>query len=138
MAMSINVSLLADGQRACLERPMQFVDRDEGGYRIHAEATCGGPGDGYVAKVVISRSCGTGVAQETFRDEALAGGYRWPTAAAALCFALGKGRTLIAMQMLEEHEPTPSRRLASPSPLADTEPAREPAGGCSPQRRRQP
>ena len=95
-AMSMNHTIIAGGQWVSPERAMQFVDRDEGGYRIHAEATDGLLGDGYVAKVVISRIGGTGIPQETFRDNALAGGYRWPTAAAALCFALGKGRTFIA------------------------------------------
>jgi hypothetical protein len=93
--MSMNLSILAGGQRASPQDSMQFVDREEGGYRIHAEATGGELGDGYVAKVVISRIGGTGVPQEAFRDDALAGGYRWPTAAAALCFAIGKGRTRI-------------------------------------------
>jgi len=77
---------------------MQFAERDEGGYRIHAEATGGELGDGYVATVVISRIRGTGAPQEAFRNEALAGGYRWPSSAAALCYALGKGREMVASE----------------------------------------
>ena len=75
---------------------MQFAERDEGDYRIRAHA-CGEIGDGYVAAVVVSRVRGAaGVQQETFRNDALAGGYHWPSPQAALCYAMGKGRALVA------------------------------------------
>ena len=38
----------------------------------------------------------TGPSQEAFRNDALAGGYRWPSSAAALCYAMGKGREIVA------------------------------------------
>jgi len=75
---------------------MQFQERDEGSYRIRAEAIGGECGDGYVAAVVITLISGTGPPQEAFRNEALAGGYRWPSCAAALRYAMGKGDEILA------------------------------------------
>jgi hypothetical protein len=77
---------------------MQYAERDEGDYRIHAQATGGELGDGYVAAVVISRVRGATVPREAFRNEALAGGYHWPSPEAALCYAMGKGRELVASE----------------------------------------
>ena len=77
------------------EQAMQFEERDQDGYRIRAEAIGGECGEGYVAAVVISRIPGAGSPQEAFRDEALAGGYRWPSSAAALRYAMGKGHALL-------------------------------------------
>jgi hypothetical protein len=74
---------------------MQFVERDEGDYRICAEATGGEFGEGYVAAVIIRRVRGGTRPAEAFREETLAGGYRWPSPESAIVYALGKGRELI-------------------------------------------
>ncbi|WP_280154865.1 hypothetical protein [Piscinibacter sp. XHJ-5] len=74
---------------------MQFVERDEGDYRICAEATGGQFGEGYVAAVVIRRVRGDATPAEAFREASLAGGYHWPSPESALVYALGKGRELI-------------------------------------------
>ena len=70
--------------------------RDEGDYRIVAGALGGEFDDGYIAAVVIERVRGSRSAPcEAYRNDALAGGYRWPSAQAAMCYAIGKGRELV-------------------------------------------
>jgi len=77
---------------------MVLDERDEGDYRICAGALGGELGEGYVAAVVICRIRGTGSGpREAFRNEALAGGYRWPSPETALCYAIGKGVEAVRM-----------------------------------------
>jgi len=73
---------------------MQLTEHDDGDYRIYASAL--DDHGGYVAAVVIERMRGRGCPpREAYRDESLAGGYCWPSAQAALRFAMGKGEELI-------------------------------------------
>ncbi|HEX6707842.1 MAG TPA: hypothetical protein VF169_24065 [Albitalea sp.] len=68
----------------------------EGDYRIWAGALGGELGDGYIAAVVIDRVRGLSAGpREAFRDESLAGGYRWPSPQAAVWYAINKGRELV-------------------------------------------
>ena len=67
-----------------------------GDYHIWAGALGGELGDGYIAAVIIDRVRGTSTGpREAFRDEALAGGYRWPSPQAAVWYAINKGRELV-------------------------------------------
>jgi hypothetical protein len=77
---------------------MHSVERDEGDYRICAEANGGEFDEGYVAGVVIRRVRGSVHPAEAFRENTLAGGYRWPSPEAALVYALGKGRELVTVK----------------------------------------
>ncbi len=75
---------------------MQFGERDEGPYRIYAVALEAGEGAGYVAAAVISRRGGTlDDPLEAYRDTNMANGYAWPSADAALAFAIVKARSVI-------------------------------------------
>ena len=72
---------------------MKFDERLDGDYRIYAGALDVLRGDGYIAAVVVSRTCEQHArGREVFRDESLACGHRWPTADEALMFALCKAR----------------------------------------------
>ena len=75
---------------------MNLHERDEGDYRIYTGALESRHGDGYIAAVVVSRVRGTDLGPlEAYRDESLACGRRWPSAAAALACAMSKGREVI-------------------------------------------
>ena len=76
---------------------MNLQERDEGDYRIYTGALEAKHGDGgYIAAVVVSRVRGTDQGPpEAYRDESLACGHRWPSAGAALAYALSKGREVI-------------------------------------------
>jgi hypothetical protein len=74
---------------------MNFVERDEGDFRIYAGAMEARRTDGYQAAVVVHRVRGVDAPVETFRDESLCGGYAWPTVDAALTFALRKATAAI-------------------------------------------
>lgn len=74
---------------------MHFVERDEGDFRIFAGAVEARRTEGYEAAVVVQRVRGVEAPVETFRDEGLCGGYAWPTADAALTFALRKATAAI-------------------------------------------
>lgn len=71
---------------------MHFAEVDAGDYRIYAVAL-ERPPSGYVAAVVVMRVVGE--RGEAFRDEALAGGYGWPTPAEALRFAVNAGHEAV-------------------------------------------
>ena len=78
---------------------MHFSMTDEGDYRIYAGAVCAQPGDGFVAMVVVNRVRGNGAeAPEAYRDEMLAGGYRWPSPEAARLYAVARAREVIRME----------------------------------------
>jgi hypothetical protein len=82
---------------------MIFAQRDEGDYRIYGGAIEAMQGDGYTAAVVVHRVRNFVPAPcEVFRDEALACGHRWASAAGALRYALGKGRDAVT-SAAQEH-----------------------------------
>ncbi len=74
---------------------MQFDERRIGDHRIYAGAIESRNGDGYTAALIVERRCIGQRTRETFRDEHLACGHRWPTPSEALAFALQKGRALV-------------------------------------------
>jgi len=75
---------------------MNLQQRDEGDFRIYTGAVEAPRGDGYIAALVVSRIRGERQGPlEAFRDESLACGYRWPSAGAALAYALSKAREVI-------------------------------------------
>jgi hypothetical protein len=76
---------------------MQFEEQACGDYRIYAGAM--EAQGGYVAAVVVNRMRGLGgPPREAFRDTSMSGGHRWPSATAALSFALKHAQELIAKQ----------------------------------------
>ena len=75
---------------------MIFDERTEGDYRIYAGALEAPRGQGYIAALVVNRIGDAGHKPcEAFRDDSLACGHRWPSAAEALSYALNKARELI-------------------------------------------
>lgn len=72
---------------------MQFEECLVGDYRVYAGAI--EAQGGYVAAVVVNRTRGVAAPQEAFRDTALSGGHRWPSATAALSQALKHARDII-------------------------------------------
>ncbi len=68
---------------------MQFEDRDDGEYRIHAGALELRAGQGFLAAVIVNRTCvGSHGGREVYRDTAVSGGHRWLTSGQALARAL--------------------------------------------------
>ena len=76
---------------------MHFDERKIGDYRVYAGALEGPQGDGYIAALIVHRELG-GAAREILRDESLACGHRWPSADAALAYAMTKGQDVIRKQ----------------------------------------
>jgi hypothetical protein len=76
---------------------MQFDERKIGDYRVYAGALEGPQGDGYIAALIVQREHG-GAAREILRDESLACGHRWPSADAALAYAIAKAQDAIRKQ----------------------------------------
>ena len=75
---------------------MHFDERNIGDYRVYAGALEGPQGDGYIAALVVQKVRGVpGAPQEVMRDESLACGHRWPSADAALAYAIGKAQETI-------------------------------------------
>jgi hypothetical protein len=75
---------------------MHLDERNEGDYRIFAGALEATQGDGYIAAVIVSRWRGRpDTPREAYRDESLACGHRWPTADAALSYAMSRGQQLV-------------------------------------------
>lgn len=72
---------------------MHFAESIEGPWRIYAGALESALGDGYTAAVVVVQRVGAG--RELWRDDSLACGHRWPSAEAALRYALTKARQVI-------------------------------------------
>lgn len=75
---------------------MQFDERTVGDYRIYAGALEAPGGDGYVAAMVVQRI--DGVPREVYRDERVAGGHRWPSADAAIAYAMRLGGAVVRRQ----------------------------------------
>jgi hypothetical protein len=77
---------------------MMYIDeRDEGDYRIYADAVKA-PTGGYRAAAVVTRLRGVPKPIEVFRDENLSGGHAWDDPEDALYFAV---KTSIAI--IREH-----------------------------------
>ncbi|HEY4080235.1 MAG TPA: hypothetical protein VGM81_06035 [Burkholderiaceae bacterium] len=77
---------------------MQFDEVDAGDFRIYAGAIEGPHRFGYIAAVVVMRQTGpkgSGLREETYRDERLAGGFTWATPKEALRFAINAGRDVV-------------------------------------------
>ena len=76
---------------------MHFDERKIGDYRVFTGALEGPRGDGYIAALIVQREQG-GAAREIVRDESLACGHRWPSADAALAYAMSKAHEVIRKQ----------------------------------------
>jgi hypothetical protein len=77
-------------------RTVRFAECKEGDYRIFVGAMEAPGGDGYTAALVVERVLSTGDAKaEAFRDESLACGYRWPSADAAMAYAMNRARDMV-------------------------------------------
>jgi hypothetical protein len=75
---------------------MHFHETTEGDYRIYAGAIEAPARSGYFAAVVVSRTAPPrGGSSEAFRDTSLAAGYCWPSADAALRYALHRGQDVV-------------------------------------------
>ncbi len=78
---------------------MHFDERKIGEYRVYTGALEGPMGDGYIAAlIVLHEQDPSGAAREILRDESLACGHRWPSADAALAYAMSKAHELIRKQ----------------------------------------
>ena len=75
---------------------MNFDEGDEGDYRLYCGAVEAAQGDGYIAALAVNHVRNTTRAnREVFRDDSLACGHRWPSPAAALSYAVGRGREVV-------------------------------------------
>lgn len=75
---------------------MQFAECRQGEWRIYAGALEAPQGDGYTAALVVRQErVGEMTSTVSFRDDSLSCGHRWPTADAALAYAIGRGRDFI-------------------------------------------
>jgi hypothetical protein len=78
---------------------MNFEEVDEGDYCIIASAVPGPQRDGFVAAVIVKRrAAALQDACVAYRDDALAGGLRWPSPAAARRFALAMAQEVIRQE----------------------------------------
>ncbi len=75
---------------------MKFDERNVGDYKIFAGALEAPRGDGYIAAMIVQRIQGVpGAPREALRDESLACGHRWESAADALAYAMSKAQEAI-------------------------------------------
>jgi hypothetical protein len=80
---------------------MKFQEAREGDYRIFVGALEAPKGDGYIAALVVKRqpegevAAAAVAAREAYREEALACGYRWPSADAAVRYAMQRAREMV-------------------------------------------
>jgi hypothetical protein len=77
---------------------MKFQEAREGDYRIFVGALEAPKGDGYIAALVVKRqpeAVAAAAAREAYREEALACGYRWPSAEAAVRYAMQRAREMV-------------------------------------------
>jgi hypothetical protein len=78
---------------------MQFEDRTDGDYRIHAGSLETHAGQGHLAAVVVSQlSGGKTDTREIYRDTAISGGHRWLTSREALQRALSIGARAVKVE----------------------------------------
>ena len=79
---------------------MQFAEATAGNYRIYVGAL--EAAGGFTAALVVRRDePGADQKPDVFRDDSLACGYRWPTAEAALQYAMNRGRDLVRRQLVD-------------------------------------
>lgn len=76
---------------------MYLDERKIGDYRVYTGALEGPQGDGYIAALIVQREQG-GAPREVLRDESLACGHRWPSADAALAYAMSKAQEVVRKQ----------------------------------------
>lgn len=74
---------------------MQFDERTVGDYRIYAGALEAPMGDGYIAAMIVQRVQGVAAPREAYRDESVACGHRWPSADAAIAYAINRAAEVI-------------------------------------------
>lgn len=76
---------------------MKFDECLEGDYRIFVGAVESARGDGWIAAVVVNRMQNgrPGREREAWRDDSLACGYRWPSPAAAIQYAMNRAREVV-------------------------------------------
>lgn len=75
---------------------MHFHETTEGDYRIFAGAIEAPARSGYFAALVVNRNDkARSGSSEAFRDTSLAAGYCWPSADAALRYALHRGQEIV-------------------------------------------
>jgi len=75
---------------------MQFDERTVGDYRIFAGALEAPIGDGYIAATIVHRVQGVpNTPREAYRDESVACGHRWPSADAAIAYAINRAAEVI-------------------------------------------
>jgi hypothetical protein len=87
----------------CEGSGMKFQEAREGEYRIFVGALEAPKGDGFIAALVvkrqpegaIERTAQREAAREAYRDDALACGYRWPSADAAVRYAMQRAREMV-------------------------------------------
>ena len=82
---------------------MQFAESNEGDYRIYVGALEAPGGGGYIAALVVRfRGDGLadlGAAAPAYRDDSVACGYRWPSPAEAIAYAMARGREVVRRRM---------------------------------------
>jgi hypothetical protein len=78
---------------------MKFQEAREGDYRIFVGALEAPKGDGYIAALVVKRQpegvLDKAEVREAYRDDALACGYRWPSAESAVRYAMQRAREMV-------------------------------------------
>ena len=81
---------------------MQFAEVNEGDYRIYAGALEASDGDGYIAALVVRHhgadKLSHAATAPVYRDDSVACGYRWPSPAEAITYALARGREVVRRQ----------------------------------------
>lgn len=81
---------------------MQFAEVNEGNYRIYAGALEAPAGEGYIAALVVRHQgggkLGHAATAPLYRDDSVACGYRWPSPAEALTYAVARGREVVRRQ----------------------------------------
>lgn len=78
---------------------MHFVEAEAGDFKIYTGAL-EVPERGYLAALIIKQVRGVAPAREVYREESMAGGYAWPTAAEALDYAMQAGLRLVRSPQL--------------------------------------
>jgi len=74
---------------------MQFDQKHVGDYLVYAGALEAPLGDGYIAAMIVQRVQGVAAPREAYRDESVACGHRWPSADAAIAYAINRASEVI-------------------------------------------
>jgi hypothetical protein len=78
---------------------MRVDERDEGDYRIYAQAVPEPRRRGYIAGVVVKRLRGAqDTPREEYRNESLASGFSWSTPECALLYAVTTAQQVIRVE----------------------------------------